>query len=179
MVDNLFVGIAGSLLLVIGAAWPEKKSINNPRDSIKNWMFLIGNLIMLGYALLQYLQNGVVYFVLLEILIFIATILMMLNFKDKWKAISVGISGVFLTGWALLLFDKMHVLIFITGLITVGLGYVFENNTLRRDVALTVGSLLIVAYSLMEEEWVFFWLNLFFSIFSGYYLIRKLMLGKP
>lgn len=178
MINNLFAGIAGSVLLVVGSAWPDKKNINNPRESIKNWLFLIGNLIMLGYALLQYLEDGAIYFVLLEVLIFIATILMMLDFKDKWKALGVGVSGVFLTAWALFLFDKMQILIFILGLIIVGLGYVFENNSMRKDFALTVGSLLIVVYSFMENEWVFFWLNLFFSIFAGYYLIRKLLFEK-
>ncbi len=175
MVDPLMVGIVGSLLLVIGAAWPEKKYIEHPKESIKNWFFLIGNSIMLLYAILQYLGDGVIYFVLLEVLIFFATIVMMLNFPDKWKALGVGSVGSFLTIWAFFLFDEIYIIIFISGLILVGLGYVFQGNTMRRDLALTSGSLLIVVYSFIKDEWVFFWLNLFFAFFAGYYLVRKIL----
>ena len=52
--DYIFLaGLIGSLTLVTGAAWPEMKVKKHPVKSVKNWLFAIGGLIMLIYAILM------------------------------------------------------------------------------------------------------------------------------
>lgn len=169
--DTIFLtGLIGSLVLVTGAAWPEPKQKKHPAQSIKNWLFAIGGLIMLLYAFLGYQQGGPIFFVILEILVALATLLMMLNTPDKIDTplISLGALGLIL--WSLVLFEGYATVIFILGLCGVALGYAFEMGTLRRNLALTVGSLLIAWFSYLEASWIFFWLNVFFALFSAYYI---------
>lgn len=174
--DLIFlIGIIGSLILVTGAAWPESKDIKHPAKSIKNWLFLIGGIILFIYALLGYLQGGPIFFVILEILVVISCILMMLNTPDKVDLPIIGVSGISLTIWSLYLFEGFNTIFFILGLSGIGLGYAFQMGTLRRNIALTLGSLLIAIFSYVEASWIFFWLNTFFAIFSLYYLYQGLM----
>jgi hypothetical protein len=171
-------GLVGSLILVAGAAWPEPKTAKVPVKSIKNWLFAIGALAMLIYAILGYQQGGPVFFVILEILVVIASTLMMLNTNDRTDAVIITISGTALIIWSLYLFEGYGTIIFILGLIGIGLGYAFKMKTLRRDISLTLGSILIAIFSYMEPNWIFFWLNVFFALFSGYYMVRH-MIHKP
>jgi hypothetical protein len=100
--DLIFlIGVIGSLVLVTGSAWPEIKDVKHPSKSIKNWLFLIGGLIMFTYALLGYQQGGPIFFVILEILVVISCLLMMLNTSDKIDLPIIGISGVGLIIWSL------------------------------------------------------------------------------
>lgn len=169
--DYTFItGILGSLALVTGAAWPESKDLNHPTKSIKNWLFAIGGLIMLIYAILGYQQGGPVFFIILEILVVIASVLMMLNTPDNIDTPIIGISGLGLIIWSLFLFEGFNTIFFILGLSGIGLGYALNAGTIRRSAALTTGSLLIAIFSYIEASWIFFWLNTFFAIFSGYYL---------
>ena len=168
---KFILGLIGSIILVTGAAWPESKAPKHPAQSIKNWLFAIGGFIMLVYAILGYLQGGAVFFVFLETLVAIATILMMLNVKDKIDVPIIILSGLGLIIWSFYLFEGYNTIFFIIGLTGIGLGYALEMGTLRRDLALTIGSALIALFSYLEMSWIFFWLNLFFAIFSGYYLL--------
>lgn len=168
------IGLAGSLVLVVGAAWPPSSHVNQPVRSVKNWLFALGGLFMLFYAYLGYLQGGPIFFVILEILVVLASVLMMMNISDKIGASIISSSGFFLILWSLWLFEGYGTVIFILGLCGIGLGYVFKMGTLRRDAALTLGSTLIAMYSYLEASWMFFWLNVFFAIFSGYYFVRNL-----
>jgi hypothetical protein len=174
--DYIFLtGLIGSLILVTGAAWPEAKDVNHPTKSIKNWLFAIGGLIMFIYAIFGYQQGGPIFFVILEILVVITSILMMLNTPDKVDAGIITISGLGLIVWSLSLFEGYNTIFFILGLSGIGLGYAFQGGTLRRSIALTLGSALIALFSYIEASWIFFWLNLFFAIFSAYYLIKELI----
>lgn len=168
-----FTGLIGSLVLVTGAAWPEKIG-HHPTKSTKNWFFTVGGLIMLLYAIFGYMTGGTVFFVFLEILVVVASVLMMLKVDDRIDLGIVSVCGIGFIVWSLMLFEGYGTIFFILGLSGVGLGYAFDMGTLRRSVALTVGSILIALFSYLEANWIFFWLNAFFAIFSGYYLLKVL-----
>jgi len=176
--DYIFwVGIIGSLILVTGAGWPDKK-VRHPVYSIKNWLFAIGGAGMLLYSVLNYMEGGPVFFVILEILVVVASVLMMIGTSDRIDTPVLGISGVALIVWSLYLFEGYSTVFFILGLVGIGLGYAFEMGSIRRDVALTAGSALIAFFSYVEASWIFFWLNVFFAIFSGWYLVKNLTTQK-
>lgn len=173
--DYIFItGLVGSLVLVTGAAWPEIKDVKHPTKSLKNWLFAIGGFIMLLYAIFGYQQGGPIFFVILEILVAISSILMMLNTPDKVDTPILTISSLGLIIWSLYLFESYNTVLFILGLCGIGLGYAFQMGTLRRSVALTLGSVLIALFSYIEASWIFFWLNVFFAIFSAYYIYKGL-----
>lgn len=162
-------GVIGSIITVLGAAWPEKLKIK-AWQSVKNWLFAVGGLILLLYAVLGYMQGSPVFFVFLEALVVIASILMMIDIDDRIDMAVISISGLGLITWSLLLFEGLNTIFFVIGLAGIGLGYAFQMGTLRRTVALLLGSLLIAIFSYLESSWVFFWLNVFFAGFSAYYL---------
>lgn len=171
--DYIFLtGLVGSLVLVTGAAWPEIKDVKHPTKSLKNWLFALGGLIMLLYAVFGYQQGGPIFFVILEILVAISSILMMFNTPDKVDAPILTISSLGLIIWSLYLFEGYNTVFFILGLCGIGLGYAFQMGSLRRSVALTLGSILIALFSYIEASWIFFWLNVFFAIFSAYYVYK-------
>lgn len=170
-------GLLGSLVLVTGAAWPATK-VKHPALSIKNWLFAIGGIIMFLYAFFGYLQGGPIFFMILEINVLVASLLMMLNTPDKVDTPILTISCLGLIIWSLFLFTGYNTVIFILGLCGIGLGYAFTMGTLRRDIALTLGSTLIAVFSYLESSWIFFWLNVFFAIFSAYYLVKGLKAGS-
>lgn len=171
---NFLIGLIGSLVLVTGAAWPKNESAAHPAKSIKNWLFAVGGLLMLAYAILGYMSGGPVFFVFLEVLVVVACFLMMLNTPDSFDTPVISIVGLGFIVWSLSLFEGYNTVFFILGLTGIGLGYAFQMGTLRRDVALTAGSALIALFSYVEQSWIFFWLNVFFALFSGYYLIKGL-----
>lgn len=173
--DHIFlIGLIGSLILVTGAAWPETQKIKHPVTSIKNWLFAVGGLIMLLYAILGYLQGGAVFFIFLEAFVVVASVLMMLNTPDTVDTPIIAVTGLGLIIWSLFLFEGYNTVFFILGLSGIGLGYAFEMGSFRRDVALTLGSILIAIFSYIESSWVFFWLNVFFAAFSAYYLVKNI-----
>jgi len=170
--DTIFLtGLAGSLILVTGAGWPVHR-VSHPIRSTKNWLFAIGGLLMLLYAILGYLVGEPIFFVFLEILIVIASILMMLDTSDKVDIPIIAITGIGLIIWSLTLFESYNTVFFTLGLTGIGLGYVFDTGTFRRNFTLMLGSALIALFSYIEASWIFFWLNLFFAIFSGYYAVK-------
>ncbi len=173
--DYIFLtGILGSLILVTGSAWPEIKEVDHPTKSIKNWLFAIGALIMLIFSTLGFQQGGPFFFIILQTFVIIASILMMFNVPEKIDTPILIISAIGLIIWSLYLFEDYNTIFFILGLCGVGLGYAFKMGTLRRSVALTLGSVLIAVFSYIEASWIFFWLNVFFAIFSAYYVYRGL-----
>ena len=107
---------------------------------------------------------------MLEILVAISSVLMMLNTPDKVDIPVLALSGLGLVVWSLYLFEGYNTVLFILGLLGIGLGYALQIGTLRRSVALTLGSALIALFSYIEASWIFFWLNVFFAIFSAYYI---------
>jgi len=177
--DYIFItGLIGSLVLVTGAAWSEGKDVKHPMKSIKNWLFAIGGLIMLLYSILGYLQGGAVFYIFLEGFVVVSSILMMLNAPDSVDIPVISICGLGLIIWSLFLLKDYTTVFFILGLSGVGLGYAFEMGTVRRSVALTIGSALIALFSYLGSSWIFFWLNVFFAIFSVYYVYKGLASTK-
>lgn len=173
--DLIFaVGLVGSFIVVAGAAWPESPSNVRPWKSLKNWLFAVGGVVMFVYALLGYLRGGPIFFVLLECMILVASALMMLDTDDRLDTIVISVAGLGLILASLYLFEGYKTLFFVLGLACVGLGYAFQGGTLRRDLSLTLGSALIALFSYLEASWIFFWLNVFFALFSGWYLVRHL-----
>lgn len=170
--DTTFVtGLIGSLILVSGAAYPME-TVAHPSKSVKNWLFAIGGAVMLLYAVLGHQAGGPVFFVFLESLVVVASVLMMSNTDDRLDTSIIVILGLGLIIWSLLLFEGHQTIYFIIGLAGIGLGYAFEMGTVRRNTALTIGSALIALFSFIESSWIFFWLNLFFAVFSFYYTIQ-------
>lgn len=167
----LLTGIIGSIILVIGAAWKDGGEPTKPTASIKNWLFAVGAVVMLIYSLMRYFDEGGIFFVILEILVLVSCILMMTTWSDRLKTIILAVAGTGLVIWSLFEFEDQKTLLIVLGLIVVAFGYAFKMGTLRRSVALTVGSLLIAAYSYLQPDWIFFGLNLVFALFSGYYVL--------
>lgn len=173
--DYIFLtGLVGSLVLVTGAAWPEAKDVKHPAKSLRNWLFAIGGLVMLSYSIFSYQQGGPIFFAILQIFVIITSILMMLNTPDKIDTPIIAISGLGLIIWSLYLFESYNTIIFIIGFCGIGFGYAFQMSTLRRNIALTLGGILIALFSYIEASWIFFWLNVFFAIFSAYYIYKGL-----
>ena len=171
MTPIFLTGLTGALILVSGAAYPIKK-VTHPIKSTKNWLFAIGGIIMLIYSVLNYLAGGAIFFVFLQILINIASILMMLNTGDKINIPIIISIGIGLIIWSLKIFESYNTVFFILGLIGIALGYALKTGTFKRNLSLTIGGILIATFSYIEASWIFFWLNIFFAIFSGYYTIK-------
>lgn len=168
METTFLTGIIGSVILVAGAAYPVK-TVKHPALSTKNWLFAIGGLVMLAFAIMNYFEGGPIFFVILQILVNISSLLMMLNTPDCFDVPVLSISSIALIIWALTLFEDYATVIFILGLCGIGIGYALDTGTFRRNMALTIGSVLIAWFSYITATWIFFWLNAFFAVFSGYY----------
>lgn len=177
MFDYIFLtGLIGSLILVTGAAWPEGKDLTRPMKSKKNWLFAVGAVTMLAYSLLGYFfSDGAIFFAFLQGFVIIASIMMMLNTSDKVDIIVMSLGGIGFVVWSLALFEDYSTIIFILGLVGIGLGYALQMGSIKRILSLTIGSVLIALFSYIVASWIFFWLNVFFAIFSGYYLVRMLL----
>ena len=173
--DLIFLlGILGGLTLVAGAAWPVH-AVDHPIKSTKNWLFAAGGLIMLLFSLLDYHFNGApIFFVFLQILVNVSSVLMMANSDDRIDTAVIALAGGGLTVWSLSLFEDYSTIVFILGLVGIGIGYALENGTLKRNLTLVIGSILIAVFSYLGESWIFFWLNVFFAGFSSYWVIRLL-----
>ncbi|MDA1209068.1 MAG: hypothetical protein O2904_03500 [bacterium] len=179
MSDPTFIiGVLGGATLVAGAAYPVQK-VSHPVKSRKNWLFAVGGAIMLLYSLLNYQTGGPIFFIFLQILVNISSVMMMLNTSDKIDTPIIVLAGLVLIVWSLRLFEGYNTVFFIIGLSGIGLGYAFEMGTMRRGIALTIGSTLIALFSYVEASWIFFWLNIFFALFSGYYLWKQVSDQKP
>ncbi len=174
--DPFYLGVLGSLILVFGAGWPDKKVASH--KSVKNWLFFVGGLLMLVFAILNYLGGGSFFFVILSGLVFVANIMMMLDLDDKIDIAVISVAGLGLVVWSLYLFEGYLTLVFIFGLIILALGYALEMGTFKRNFALMTGSILIAIFSYFEPNWIFFWLNAFFAIFSGYYAFKSMNVSK-
>lgn len=169
--STFLVGLIGSLITVTGAAWNEKRKVEALK-SIKNWLFAVGAIFLLTYAIMGYLSGGSIFYVMIESMVIIASILMMVDANDKTDTIILSVFGLGFVTWSLYLFEDLKTLYFIVGLTGVSLGYALEMGSIKRSAALTIGSILIAIFSYTEQNWIFFWLNVFFAIFSGYYLIQ-------
>lgn len=174
---NFYIGVIGSIILVTGAAWPIIK-VKHPVYSTKNWLFAIGGIFMLIFSIFGYLEGGSLFFIFLQMLVAIASIMMMIDAPDKIDIPVISISGIGLIIWSLYLFEGYNTVFFVLGLTGIGLGYTLQMGTVRRNLALTLGSILIAVFSFIEMNWIFFWLNTFFACFSGYYVLKLSTIKK-
>ena len=104
MSPNFLLGIAGSLILVIGSALHDR-AVRHPIYSLKDWCFAIGALIMFGYSIVNYWSGAPIFFVLLEALVIVASVLMMLNIHEKISTPIIVLISLGLIFWSLTLFD--------------------------------------------------------------------------
>lgn len=170
--DSIFLtGIIGSVILVIGASLPAKKVVY-PVQSAKNWLFAIGSFCMLIYAVMQYRSGGEFFYVILEILVNVASVLMMINIRAALGTAMISTTTLVFVAWSLTIFEEIYTLLFVIGLGIIGIGFILETGSRRRNILLAVGPLLVACYSYIVAEWVFFWLNLLFAIFSAYHALK-------
>jgi hypothetical protein len=162
------IGIAGSLVLVLGAALPDRAG-THASLSLKNWCFGTGALVMFAYSILNYLAGAPVFFVFLEGLVVVASALMLFDVPDRIDVpLMIALSACFVL-WSLFLFQGWETLVFIGGLGAVAVGYVAKTGGPHREIVLFLGSALIALFSYWTKTWVFFWLNLFFAAFSAFH----------
>ena len=171
MDTTFLVGIAGAIILVAGAAYPIK-TVKKPTESVKNWLFAIGGLCMLGYSFLNYQEGGTIFFIILQLFINSTSLLMMFGTNDKFDTPFITVMGIAMVAWSLTLFEGYNTIFFIIGLTGIGLGYAMDMGTFKRNASLTLGSGLIALFSYLAGDWIFFWLNVFFALFSGYHAMK-------
>lgn len=168
-ISPFLIGLIGSIILVAGAAYPEKPG-KHPAKSLKNWLFAIGGVLMLIYSILNYLGGGPIFFIFLQVLVNVSSIFMMANTPDHIDTPIIVSLGILLIIWSLTLFEGFSTSFFILGLIGIGMGYAMNGGTAKRNLSLALGSAMIAFFSYLESDWIFFWLNVFFCIFSAYYV---------
>jgi len=168
--DLIFnLGVLGGIVLVLGALYPAKK-IEIPRNSVKNWLFATGAIILFAYAVLNYLYgSGTLFFAILEILALVSSGLMLGGIPAKISTKIISALGIGLVGWSILIAKDFFAGIFILGLVIVSWGYVLPSGTVKRNLLLAIGSIFIALFSYLGNAWVFFWLNIFFAGFSFYH----------
>lgn len=136
---------------------------------------------MFIYALHNYFNGGEIFFIFLQILIAVSTVLMMLNTNDVFDATIISFAGAGLVTYSFFLFQDYTTLIFVVGLVLLAIGYAFRMMSMWRQVLLAVGSMLIAIFSYHVHDQIFLWLNVFFAGFSFYYAykIRMYSLVSP
>ena len=166
---RLLIGVLGSAILVAGVANTDQKA--------KNTLFAIGNAYMFLYALVGYLTGGPIFFFILQIFIALSTLCMLLKVPDTYDTPILAIGGLTLVGWSLSLFQDYTTAIFVVGLALLGIGFAMESGTLKREMALMIGSIVIAIFSYLMRDWVFVVLNVLFAILAlrntAIYLHRK------
>lgn len=175
MTPLFLLGIAASLVLVLGAALPDT-TVKHAVQSRKDWCFLLGGAGILLYAILNWMNGAPIFFVFLEGVVMFASVLMMLDVPEDVSDPLVIFATLGLVLWSLILFSGFGTVVFVLGLGGIALGYVMQPATPRRELTLCVGSLLIAYFSWVSGAWVFFWLNAFFALFSAwnFYLVEHL-----
>ena len=167
MTPIFLLGLFGSIILVIGA-WLPDKPVKHPVQSLKDWCFAIGALVMLVYSVINYINGAPIFFVFLEGLVTLSSAFMMLNIDDRIDTPIVIAATIGLIGWSISLAQGSDVIIFIVGLAGIAIGYVLKGGTVKRELALIIGSVLIALFSYLSATWIFFWLNVFFALFSAW-----------
>jgi len=160
------IGLLGSILLIIGAALPDRPA-PVARKSGKNRLFACGNAGMFLYALLGYLAGGPIFFLILQIFVACSTVLMMAGVPDRWDTPALSLIGVGLVIWSLALFKDYSTAIFVCGLVLLGVGFAMKPGTAKRELALAIGSIAIALFSYFAHDWIFVILNAFFAVLSG------------
>jgi len=161
------IGLVGSIILVTGVITPVLRW--------KDLLFATGNACMFAYALIGYLTGGPIFFLILQIFIALSTLCMIFKVPDAYDTPILAVAGIGLVAWSLSLFEGYSTAIFVIGLALLGIGFALEGGTLRREVALMLGSIVIAVFSYLMVDWIFFGLNAVFAFFS---LINILKMRK-
>jgi hypothetical protein len=169
------IGTIGGVVLVAGAAYPDRPGVR-PITSIKDWLFAIGGLLMLVYSVMNYLAGGTVFFVFLQALVNLSSVFMMLDTDDRIDTPIIALGGVVLVAWSLWLLPGFRTVLFVLGLAGIAAGYCSKGGTTRRELLLGIGSAFVAYFSYIEGNAVFFWLNLFFALFSA---LQLYLLTRP
>jgi hypothetical protein len=169
MDSSTLIGIAGGVILVAGAAFPERAV--RPYRSVKDWLFAVGGIFTLAYSIMNYLAGGTVFFVFLQGLVNLSSVFMMFEVDERIGTPIIGLGGLGLIVWSLWLLPGYSTIFFILGLAGIAMGYCSKGGTSHREFALALGSALITYFSYIENNQVFFWLNLFFALFAGIQLL--------
>lgn len=127
---------------------------------------------MFGYAVLNYFEGGSFFFILLQILIAVSTVLMLFDTNDTFDTVLLSFAGAGLITYSLFLFQDYSTIIFVVGLVTLGVGFAFNMLSIWRQVLLAVGSVLIAIFSFVQGDQIFLWLNVFFAGFSMWHAWR-------
>jgi len=174
MNTTFLIWLIWSLVLVAWAARPEPKKIIKSIKSTKNRLFLIWACVLTIFARLGYNDWWTIFFFILEIFVIISSILMMLDTNDTIDITILSLSWLWLIIRSLYLFEGYSTIIFIIWLIGIWLWYAFTMWSIRREIALMLWWILIAIFSYLQPNRVFFWVNIFFAIFSWYYLIENI-----
>lgn len=166
MDPRFLIGLLGSVILIIGAALPDRP-VPVAWKSGKNQLFACGNAGMFLYALLGYLAGGPIFFLILQIFIACSTIFMMTGVPDRWDTPALSLIGIGLVVWSLALFQDSSTAIFVCGMVLLSVGFAMKPGTARRELALAIGSIAIALFSYVARDWVFVMLNVFFALLSA------------
>ncbi|MBI2117298.1 hypothetical protein HYT95_00205 [Candidatus Peregrinibacteria bacterium] len=161
---RLLIGLIGSVLLVAAVALRSQKRKNN--------FFAIGNVCMFTYALLGYFQGGPIFFLILQMFILLSTLCMLFHVPDAYNTPILAMGGIALIWWSLSIFQDYSTAIFVVGLALLGIGYAMHSGTLRREIALMIGSAIIALFSFLMRDWAFFGLNILFCGLSLVNVVR-------
>ena len=161
---RLAIGLLGSAVLVTGVATSSSKR--------KNTLFAVGNACMFAYALLGYLGGGPIFFLILQIFIALSTLCMLLKVSDAYDTPILAIGGLALVAWSLSLFEGYSTAIFVVGLALLGIGFAMDTGTLKREMALMIGSAVIAIFSFLMRDWIFVGLNVLFAALSLVNILR-------
>jgi hypothetical protein len=169
---TFLTGIAGGIILVLGSAWPDAP-VKKATDSKRNWLLSIGAIFTFTYSILNYMDGtGVIFFIFLQSLAIFASILLMTNVPENKATPLITAGGIAAVIAALYYFEDKTTLYIILGIVGIAVGYVLEEGTRRRNLALFLGSLLIAYFSYLVNDPIFLWLNVAFAGFSGYYTLK-------
>lgn len=169
--EPLFLGLVGSMILIVGAAMPAKNAVH-PAKEPKNLIFAAGNLCMFAYAVMHYLHGASIFFVILQVLIALTTVLMLLDTSDTFDIPVIAAASAGLIAYSLYLSHSIQTLVFVIGLAALGMGFALDTGSHKRNMALGLGSAIIAGFSYLQADWVFFGLNFFFAVFSFRYAWR-------
>lgn len=127
---------------------------------------------MIIYAVFRYMAGGSVFFLLLEAMMLLATVLMLVQAKESISRTLILIMGFLLSATAFFIKIDPETLIFVAGLTIVSVGFTSGANTIRRNALLALGSGLVALFSAIQHDPVFLWMNVFFALFSLYHVVK-------
>src|SRR3989338_8577125 len=100
MTPIFLLGLGSSLILVLGAAWPDT-AVDRAIASIKDWCFALGALGLLIYSVLNWRGGAPVFFIFLEGMVTLASAFMMLDVSEKISSPILVAATTGLIGWSL------------------------------------------------------------------------------